>query len=831
MNRKQRRAAQRHSKANPALAVQTASGMAVASVFAAAVRHHEAGRLAEAEDLYRKILAADPKHVGSLHHLGLIAVSVGRNDIAVDLIGRAIALDGGIPACHFNIGLALRALGRFDEVVAHAQRAIALKPDYVGAHMLVGDAFKSQGKPGEAAACFERALALDPRNAEAHNNLGTVLAMLGREDDAIASYQRALALDSRLAVAHANLGFARAAQGRLEEAIPSYLRAIALDPDRAEAHNNLAAALAAQGHLAEAAVHYEQALRLKPDFIAAYQNLATIHIAADDIPRALEVVTRALKVAETQECKTLFVHCLRNLRSGSDSEEFRGLIIRALSEPWGRPGDMADVCIALVKRDRIIADCIARAAAAWPARLPMCELFGPAGLSAVSGDRLLRAFMENARVTDIAMERFLTAARAALLAVAARADDVLNDDALRFCCALAQQCYINEYVFARTEDELVQAGALRRSIGEALRSGDAVPAPALAAVAAYFPLYTLPDCEALLALPWPEAVGELLVQQVREPIEERKLRAEIPRLTAIEDDVSLRVQRQYEENPYPRWVKAAPADKTISIDARLRGQFPLAPFRKLARTGDIDILVAGCGTGQQVVDVARRFAHARVLAIDLSLTSLCYAKYRTDALGLTNVAYGQADILKLESLGRMFDVIDSGGVLHHLGVPLAGWRALLNVLRPDGVMRLGFYSELARAEIVAAQRFIAERGHSHSAEDIRRCRQEILALDEHSPLRYVATFADFFSTSDCRDLLFHVQEHRLTLPQIKTFLAANGLEFLGFEIDARVLWRYSARFPHDSARIDLDCWHAFEQENPRTFAGMYQFWVQKRAGA
>src|SRR4029453_14664497 len=97
------------------------------------------------------------------------------------------------------------------------------------------------------------------------------------------------------------------------------------------------------------------------------------------------------------------------------------------------------------------------------------------------------------------------------------------------------------------------------------------------------------------------------------------------------------------------------------IDARLRSDFPNARYRPIGRADHLDVLIAGCGTGQQAVMTARRFAGARVLAVDLSIASLCYAKYRTDALGLNNIEYGQADILKLASLGRQFDLIACSG--------------------------------------------------------------------------------------------------------------------------------------------------------------------------
>ena len=93
--------------------------------------------------------------------------------------------------------------------------------------------------------------------------------------------------------------------------------------------------------------------------------------------------------------------------------------------------------------------------------------------------------------------------------------------------------------------------------------------------------------------------------------------------------------------------------------------------------------------------------------------------------------------------------------------------------------------------------------------------------------RNIMWFNDFYSTSECRDLLFHVQEHRMTLPQIKAFLVAQDLQFLGFEIDRDTARRYAARFPSDPTMTDLDRWHAFEQDNPHTFANMYRFWVQK----
>ena len=113
-----------------------------------------------------------------------------------------------------------------------------------------------------------------------------------------------------------------------------------------------------------------------------------------------------------------------------------------------------------------------------------------------------------------------------------------------------------------------------------------------------------------------------------------------------------------------------------------------------------EILVAGCGTGQHVVDTSSRFSNAHVLAVDLSLSSLSYALRKTEELELPNIEYAQADIMGLDAFGRRFDLIECIGVLHHLGDPMAGWRVLVDLLRPGGFMKIGLYSETARQHVI-----------------------------------------------------------------------------------------------------------------------------------
>ena len=865
MNRKQRRTAAKLGQTtapagrDPAIAPSSR----IAELLAAGQRHHQAGQLAEAEGCYRKILAIDQNHCDSLHRLGVIAHQAGKSDMAADLIGKAIALNDRMPAFHNSLGLVFGALGRREQAVVHFRRALVLNPEFAEAHNNLGIALKEQGKLDEAAARYRHSLALKPNYAEAHYNLGNVLRKQGKLDEAVSQYQRALAVAPNFAKAHNNLGnalkdqgkldeaadayrraltarpdFAEAhynlgnawkERGKLDEAVAAYQRALALEPGLVEAHNNLGTALQEQGKAAEAAAQYRRALILDPDYAKAHANLGKALLACGDPVRALDAIQRSIEIEESENAKLLFVECVSGLSFVPPGVGLRKNLVRALSEPWGRPADMARFCAILLKCSGAVRAGIDRVTRAWPTRLPAQDLFSPTEFAEICDDRLLRCLLEATLVCDIQLERLLTAIRFILLEAATTEinSHPVEETALRFFSALAQQCFINEYVFADTDGEIEQAQRLRAGLIEALSSGTSIPELWLAAVAAYFPLADLPVADLILPRPWSAPVAALVARQVRERQEERQLRASMPRLTVIADGVSGLVQQQYEENPYPRWIKPALVGKSITIDRHLRTRFPLAALGDISNTRGLEILIAGCGTGQHSIETARQFAGAQVLAVDLSLTSLCYAKRKTRELGLNNVEYVQADILRLDSIGRVFDLIEASGSLHHLEDQLAGWRLLLSILRPGGFMRLGLYSRTARRDINDARSFIAQRGYGSSAEDIRRCRQELMAQGDDTPLKRTTELMDFFSTSACRDLLFHVQETQLTLPEISDFVRQNRLEFLGFELPGHVLQRFRQRFPDDTTMTELDRWQTFEAENPSTFIGMYQFWIRK----
>ncbi|MDO8811554.1 MAG: tetratricopeptide repeat protein [Gallionella sp.] len=720
---------------------------------------------------------------------------------------------------------------------------------------VLGAASNQLGRGTDALTSLQKAAALLSLDEEVHYNLGSTLHNMGRLDEAATSYRHALEIKPDYVEAYNNLGNILKDMGRLEAAAASYSRALKIRPGYAEAHCNLGNTLRDLGQPVDAEASYRIALQIRPDFVEALNSLALLLNAQGDSATALNIAYHSLRLRETPEAKNIFVACAKNLHFTQDDNDIRAYMVRALTEPWGRPSELTQAAAGLVRLNPDIGECVARAVGAWPRRLAAQELFGASdaassplpnplpqageganeslrelhvtGLTALANDALLIAMLDAMPVCDIEMERFLTMARHALLEAAATGSADEADYALSFYSALARQCFINEYVFSCADDEIKKATELRDSLAAALESQAQIPALCPVAVAAYFPLCSLPFSARLLEQQWPDAIAAILKQQIREPAEEQQLRASIPRLTGIEDEVSLRVQNQYEENPYPRWIRPDPAIKTKNIGAYLQQKFPLASFRRDTKSGSIDVLVAGCGTGQHSIGTVQRIQGAQVLAIDLSMSSLGYAKRKTQELGLTSIEYAQADLLKLGSLGRSFDVIESVGVLHHLADPFAGWQALLSLLRPGGFMELGFYSATARRNIVRIWDFITERGYGSSASEIRRFRQDLMDSDNIAEFGAALNSADFFSTSTCRDLLFHVHEQRMTLTGIDEFLRKNNLAFLGFEIDANIIQAYKLRFPDDRAATNLAQWQAFESENPDTFSSMYHFWVQK----
>jgi tetratricopeptide (TPR) repeat protein len=238
-----------------------------------ALQHHQAGRLAEAEAIYRRILALQPENSDALNLLGVIASQKGEHRQAVELIKRAISINPRDSAYQNNLGNVFKDLSRLDEAITAYNVALQLASGNVEAWNNLGSALNTQGRHQEAVFALHSALQINPGYAEAHHNLGNAQTALGLLDSAIASFQTAIKIRPGLAQSYSNLANTLRRKGELSQAEAACRTALKIRPDYAEACNTLGVVLHDQGRIEEAMAAFRATIQIKPDMVEAFLNL------------------------------------------------------------------------------------------------------------------------------------------------------------------------------------------------------------------------------------------------------------------------------------------------------------------------------------------------------------------------------------------------------------------------------------------------------------------------------------------------------------------------------------------------------------------------------
>ena len=807
-----------------------------------AVIAHKEGRIEDAERLYNSILLAQPTHPDANHNLGVLAVSVNKIGPALPLLKTALEanpkveqfwlsyIDALIKAKQFNkakkvlnkgkkkelAGEKVHILeaqlasmnkpgsvagkspsqaqlnglyehfqkGRFGEVEKSALSLSTQFPSHNFSWKLLGAIYKQTGRTSESLSAMQKCVEIAPQDPEANNNLGAILQEQGRLEEAKVSYELAIALKTDYALAHNNLGILLKEQGRLKKAEACFRQAIALKPDYAGAYSDLGAMLQELGRLDEAIESYRQAININPDFTPAYTNMA---IAIQGIqfeqltPELPEIIFKIL------ERKTVV-----------------------------RPTDIEAAAISLLNFYPVIQSALKKSS------VEQFALSLQKNILSLSNIPLLLKLMQSCPITNLEFETLFKNIRSAILLNISKIEN--NSDTLKFQIAIASQCFINEYLFDVTDEEAKALKTLEDLIEENIKKGQQVGTAELAVLASYKALNQYSFCQ---LSNFPDELKHLLQTQIVEPKLEKQLKSKIAVLREITSNVSSKVREQYEQNPYPRWLNLVVPDASKPISTILKNKKLNITDLSVNEIKNPKILIAGCGTGQHAIETATRFKDCEVLAVDLSLSSLAYAKRKTEEFGLINIEYMQADILDLGLLNRQFDIVESAGVLHHMEDPMAGWKVLTDCLKPGGLMKIGLYSELARKNIVQLRHEIEALDIDSGDTAMKLFRQHVVN-SEKKHHKEIALSPDFYTLSGLRDLLFHVQEHRFTISEIKESLAQLDLVFCGFEFRSdKKADKFKSQNLAQNAVYDLDKWEVFEKENPTLFFGMYQFWCQK----
>ena len=441
----------------------------------------------------------------------------------------------------------------------------------------------------------------------------------------------------------------------------------------------------------------------------------------------------------------------------------------------------------------------------------------------VINEKLFQLILKKCFIMDLSLEDYLTKLRRNVLKIYIEIENFqFLKKIYNFLIVFAEQCFLNEFIYFQSTEERDYL----KKIEKRINNGKTICELDILLVSLYKPLNKLKYLKQKLEkyISNSKEFNDFLKYVFHDPNNDEVNSSLIKPMSNFSNKISKLMKKQYEENPYPRW------------------RFTLRPIKgnylkKISdKTGDClsnenfykapQILIAGCGTGEQVVGWSA-YKNAKITAIDLSNKSLAYSIRKSNELKLKNVNYYHLDLLDLDLLNKKFDVIVSTGCLHHMEKPEDGLRSLVNVLKPDGLLYLGLYSRRARSEINWTRNYIQRKKIKTTEKNMRAFREKMLKSSTEE-FNFLKKSLDFFCLSNFRDLIFNYNEHSFDLIQIKKLLENNKLKFIRFtELQNDVVNMFKIKFPNVNDESRLESWDKFESKYPKTFFGMYKFWAKK----
>ena len=636
---------------------------------------------------------------------------------------------------------------------------------------------------GRARSLAQRVLQRETGNIDALNLIGRIAL---DEGDLITAGQT---LDTALEYApeSASLNYSRAhiylASQAYEQAEQLFIRAEQLSPRTTRAKASLAYTRTKRGAFVEAFADYRELIKLDP---------SDPHI------------------------KTKLFECIRHIQADYYSPELENELISYFKLTDVDHSDLSNLAASLLVH-----------------KYDLVKGSSPLDPQQLSNDEMLNLALRRCQFQNPIIEEFLTACRQCILQESIDQQKI-DSRFMEFLVSISLQCIHNEFVYSVSLTEEKVLRELQSMVRSTVLSRDWNTADVeypLLLLSMYSLLHHNSFRDHLLRRPlsaWSEEVRPVINPHLYEPQKEHEIQRGIEVLTPIQSKISRSVGKQYEENPYPRWLSlnyATPTDYGQALAAELQGFTPPS----FLHNQTIKVLIAGCGTGRHAIQVAKYFRNVEVTAIDLSRASLAYATKQARNHGVDNIEFMQADILELAPRAQ-YHIIESSGVLHHMADPMQGWHALSRLLVQGGLMKVGLYSERARRIVTHARQVIAENQLSADDEHIRIFRQAVLGGLVSGNFDPIKQSPDFYNLSGCRDLLFHVQEHLFSPLALQACIDNVGLTFLGFvNLPFDVKQAFDKHFASDPRRINLENWDSLEEAAPDIFGNMFQFYCQRQS--
>ena len=656
-----------------------------------------------------------------------------------------------------------------------------------------------------------------PNNATIHNILGAIFSQFNDFEKSIYHLQKAITIDPDNYLILNNLGNVLLDINEYQKTIEVINRALNIRPDFAEGYNTLGLALYRSKNIEGSILNFKKAIKLKPNLLSAYNNLGISYKQKKDIYSAFNCFVEAIKInPDFIEPKHNLANIINDVKFEKDRPDLYPIIYRILdTNNCIDPNDIGNTIFNLLKLDPYLGNILNNYF------LIKDDMSLDQLISNFEDYPLFLKTISISLVCNLDIERILKDLRSSILFSISELKN--PDNLLNFQSALALHCFTNEYIYCVSLEEEKALDRLENEIDKQCSTGKQPESKVLLCVASYRPLNNYSWCSKIINQ---SILHEVIKKQILEPNLEEKIELNFNNSKLITHKISKKVKKQYEENPYPRWINSHFRLSPITINdftSEIKIQLHNPSILKINKT---DILIAGCGTGQQSINAATLHKNSNVLAIDLSISSLKYAIRKTEELGLKNIDYLKCDILDLKSLDRKFDIIECVGVLHHMSELFQGWSILKDCMKDAGLINIGLYSKYARREINNLRKEIRRKKIKNNCIEIKSYRS-LLIKDLPKKIEWLTHTQDFYSTSMFRDLLFHQFEKQLSLIEIKDFIQKLGLVFCGFE-DNRIVSLFQKDNKLTSDLYDLDKWNLFETKNPDIFSGMYQFWCQKK---
>ena len=749
---------------------------------AKSINNHIKGNLDEAEKGYIAFLRNGYSDADIISNYALICEEKGENEKAIRLYEKCAKSFPNHIYSKLNLSFLYYKLNQLEIAEKIIEEAIQLKPSLPNGHCIRGLILKGLDKYDESRLSLEKAIELDKNYFDAYINLGLLNKDSNKYNEAEEYYLKALEINNKSAIAHLNLGACYKEKQDLDKAI----------------------------------LHTKMAIEIDNKLENCYLNLATIYNQIGDYKKSLSLTKKELLLHKHSELSYQLISEL--IKKGevlnTSEKDNRELLKNLLNRKDISHRELFGNINSLISKEILEELSILES-----------KLYENNKFNILIKDKELVKALSLLIFCSPLWEKVLGNIRKNILLNYSDKDKISNS-IFNFIIGLGSQCFLNEYVYYISTEEKDQLKELKKIINNNKNQDYK-----LAIISCYQSLSSINDeiINLNTYIPNKKELNNLLNLQFKELNAEKKISKGIKKIGNIKDSTSKEVKNQYELNPYPRWRYNSYAKENklnfLSVINSEISPNTIKPNSVQLTNKKINILIAGCGTGIQIIE-ASRYSNCEITAIDLSNSSISYAKRKVDEYGLKNINFIEMDLLELTSLNKRFDLIECSGVLHHMNEPSKGLSNLFDVLEPEGFLKLGLYSKYAREEILKARKLIKEKDIKPNIDGIRNFRNDLLN-GEIKEVNEISNWSDFYSTSMCRDLCFHTHENCYTLIEIKNMLKVSNLEFLGFTLSKEIRDKYQIDNKDKDSLKNLELWDKFEKLNPNSFREMYQFWSRK----